>query len=141
MITQNVDGLHTRAIEHIWNEKRIEERMLELHGTIYVSFVRLRLPSLLWGFVRILCASNGIQTLFEQFLVVLVLFMFPPPVIPDGVCFGTGMRYAPWTCGCRVQDQTGSIHVRKLYNCYPLRILGSPHYLKGGEQILVSLAR
>ncbi|KAI0314813.1 DHS-like NAD/FAD-binding domain-containing protein [Amylostereum chailletii] len=35
LITQNVDGLHNRAIEHVWDEERIRERVLELHGTIY----------------------------------------------------------------------------------------------------------
>jgi len=36
LITQNVDGLHLKALAHIWNPSRIQERILELHGTLHV---------------------------------------------------------------------------------------------------------
>lgn len=44
LITQNVDGLHRKAISGVpgWDEKRMDARILELHGTLRVS-----LPTLL----------------------------------------------------------------------------------------------
>lgn len=36
LITQNVDGLHHKALAHVWNERRLRERVLELHGTLHV---------------------------------------------------------------------------------------------------------
>lgn len=36
LITQNVDGLHHKAIRRVWDEETIKERMLELHGSIFV---------------------------------------------------------------------------------------------------------
>ena len=36
IITQNVDGLHRKAIQHIWDEQRRQEGILELHGTLHV---------------------------------------------------------------------------------------------------------
>ncbi|KIJ65549.1 hypothetical protein HYDPIDRAFT_27550 [Hydnomerulius pinastri MD-312] len=35
LVTQNVDGLHRKAISHLWDQSRIEERILELHGTLH----------------------------------------------------------------------------------------------------------
>ncbi|KAI0730753.1 DHS-like NAD/FAD-binding domain-containing protein [Earliella scabrosa] len=35
IITQNVDGLHRKAIQHIWDEQRMQEGILELHGTLH----------------------------------------------------------------------------------------------------------
>ncbi|KAK7685667.1 hypothetical protein QCA50_011011 [Cerrena zonata] len=34
LITQNVDGLHDKAIAHLWNENTTRERILELHGSL-----------------------------------------------------------------------------------------------------------
>ncbi|KAI0372615.1 DHS-like NAD/FAD-binding domain-containing protein, partial [Pilatotrama ljubarskyi] len=35
LITQNVDGLHHKAISHVWDESRRAEGILELHGTLH----------------------------------------------------------------------------------------------------------
>ncbi|KAH0836736.1 DHS-like NAD/FAD-binding domain-containing protein [Lanmaoa asiatica] len=35
IVTQNVDGLHRRAVTHIWDDARIDGRILELHGTLH----------------------------------------------------------------------------------------------------------
>ncbi|KAI6149522.1 DHS-like NAD/FAD-binding domain-containing protein [Pisolithus tinctorius] len=35
LITQNVDGLHRKAIAHVWHDNLINERMLELHGSLH----------------------------------------------------------------------------------------------------------
>ncbi|OAX39619.1 DHS-like NAD/FAD-binding domain-containing protein [Rhizopogon vinicolor AM-OR11-026] len=35
LITQNVDGLHHKAIAHLWEPHRIREHTLELHGTLH----------------------------------------------------------------------------------------------------------
>ncbi|KAI8996617.1 DHS-like NAD/FAD-binding domain-containing protein [Trametes punicea] len=35
IITQNVDGLHHKAIHHVWDEPRRKEGILELHGTLH----------------------------------------------------------------------------------------------------------
>ncbi|KAH9913973.1 DHS-like NAD/FAD-binding domain-containing protein [Epithele typhae] len=35
LITQNVDGLHAKAVERFWPKSRIEEQILELHGTLH----------------------------------------------------------------------------------------------------------
>lgn len=35
LITQNVDGLHHKALAHVWSRRDLEERMLELHGTLH----------------------------------------------------------------------------------------------------------
>ncbi|KAF8448923.1 DHS-like NAD/FAD-binding domain-containing protein [Boletus edulis BED1] len=35
LITQNVDGLHRRAIDHLWDDARTDARILELHGTLH----------------------------------------------------------------------------------------------------------
>jgi len=35
LITQNVDGLHHKAISTIWNRSQMDGRMLELHGTLH----------------------------------------------------------------------------------------------------------
>jgi hypothetical protein len=40
LITQNVDGLHLKALAHIWNPSRIQEKILELHGTLHVLFYK-----------------------------------------------------------------------------------------------------
>ncbi|KZT07293.1 DHS-like NAD/FAD-binding domain-containing protein [Laetiporus sulphureus 93-53] len=34
LVTQNVDGLHHKAISHVWDNARMEERILELHGRL-----------------------------------------------------------------------------------------------------------
>lgn len=36
LITQNVDGLHHKAIAHLWDPHLIQEHLLELHGTLHV---------------------------------------------------------------------------------------------------------
>jgi len=35
LITQNVDGLHHKAIKRVWSESRIEKSILELHGSLF----------------------------------------------------------------------------------------------------------
>ncbi|GBE89592.1 DHS-like NAD/FAD-binding domain-containing protein [Sparassis latifolia] len=35
LITQNVDGLHHKALERVWDRKTMEGRILELHGTLH----------------------------------------------------------------------------------------------------------
>ncbi|KAL7280418.1 hypothetical protein ACG7TL_005346 [Trametes sanguinea] len=35
VITQNVDGLHHKAIHHVWNAERRKKGILELHGTLH----------------------------------------------------------------------------------------------------------
>ncbi|KAN0088384.1 DHS-like NAD/FAD-binding domain containing protein [Tylopilus felleus] len=35
LITQNVDGLHRKAIAPLWNDARIDAHVLELHGTLH----------------------------------------------------------------------------------------------------------
>jgi NAD+-dependent protein deacetylase sirtuin 4 len=37
LVTQNVDGLHHRAISSVWSEEETRRRVLELHGTLFVS--------------------------------------------------------------------------------------------------------
>lgn len=39
LITQNVDGLHHKALSKIWDKRQMEERILELHGSLHVSRV------------------------------------------------------------------------------------------------------
>ncbi|KAI0720624.1 DHS-like NAD/FAD-binding domain-containing protein [Fomitopsis betulina] len=34
IVTQNVDGLHHKAISHVWSEGRMQEQILELHGQL-----------------------------------------------------------------------------------------------------------
>src|ERR1700753_2520553 len=36
LITQNVDGLHVKAIRPFWDTSRIRNNILELHGTLFV---------------------------------------------------------------------------------------------------------
>lgn len=36
LVTQNVDGLHHKAIAHLWEPERIQKQILELHGTLHV---------------------------------------------------------------------------------------------------------
>ncbi|KAL0953867.1 hypothetical protein HGRIS_005041 [Hohenbuehelia grisea] len=35
IITQNVDGLHHKAISHVWNRNQLDSGILELHGTLH----------------------------------------------------------------------------------------------------------
>ncbi|TFY69331.1 hypothetical protein EVG20_g3189 [Dentipellis fragilis] len=35
IVTQNVDGLHHKAIHRVWDKERMHERILELHGTLF----------------------------------------------------------------------------------------------------------
>ncbi|KAA1470223.1 DHS-like NAD/FAD-binding domain-containing protein [Dentipellis sp. KUC8613] len=35
LVTQNVDGLHHKAIRRVWDQERMHERILELHGTLF----------------------------------------------------------------------------------------------------------
>ncbi|KAG1774100.1 DHS-like NAD/FAD-binding domain-containing protein [Suillus placidus] len=35
LVTQNVDGLHHKAIAHLWEPDHIQKQMLELHGTLH----------------------------------------------------------------------------------------------------------
>jgi hypothetical protein len=37
LITQNVDGLHHAALRRVFSEPEIDRRILELHGSIFVS--------------------------------------------------------------------------------------------------------
>ena len=37
LITQNVDGLHHAALRHSPSEAEVDTRILELHGSIFVS--------------------------------------------------------------------------------------------------------
>lgn len=39
IVTQNVDGLHHKAISHVWSEGRMQEQILELHGQLRVSLL------------------------------------------------------------------------------------------------------
>lgn len=36
LITQNVDGLHHKAIKHAWGSSMMQDGILELHGTLHV---------------------------------------------------------------------------------------------------------
>ena len=36
IITHNVDGLHHKAIKHLWDKTKREQGILELHGTLHV---------------------------------------------------------------------------------------------------------
>ena len=36
LITQNVDGLHHKALARVWDASRMKEGILELHGTLHV---------------------------------------------------------------------------------------------------------
>lgn len=38
LVTQNVDGLHHKAIAHLWEPDHIRKQILELHGTLHVRF-------------------------------------------------------------------------------------------------------
>jgi NAD-dependent SIR2 family protein deacetylase len=38
LVTQNVDGLHHKAIAHLWEPDHIQKQILELHGTLHVRF-------------------------------------------------------------------------------------------------------
>ncbi|TCD71735.1 hypothetical protein EIP91_005501 [Steccherinum ochraceum] len=35
LITQNVDGLHHKALANVWDQSTLEDRILELHGTLH----------------------------------------------------------------------------------------------------------
>lgn len=35
LVTQNVDGLHHKAIAHLWEPEHIQKQILELHGTLH----------------------------------------------------------------------------------------------------------
>ncbi|KAH7915278.1 DHS-like NAD/FAD-binding domain-containing protein [Hygrophoropsis aurantiaca] len=35
LVTQNVDGLHGKAIAHLWGQSQLREKILELHGTLH----------------------------------------------------------------------------------------------------------
>jgi len=37
LITQNVDGLHHAALRRVLPESEVDQRILELHGSIFVS--------------------------------------------------------------------------------------------------------
>ena len=37
LVTQNVDGLHHKALSRVWDERKSREGILELHGTLHVS--------------------------------------------------------------------------------------------------------
>lgn len=41
LITQNVDGLHHKALSDVWNPTTMQERILELHGSLHVSYNHL----------------------------------------------------------------------------------------------------
>ena len=44
LITQNVDGLHHKAVAKIWHKAIMQNRILELHGTLFVcKYSRLAL--------------------------------------------------------------------------------------------------
>jgi len=44
LITQNVDGLHHAALRHILPEPEVDRRILELHGSIFVSPLLVSVP-------------------------------------------------------------------------------------------------
>lgn len=37
LVTQNVDGLHHKSLRDVWDEAKMKERILELHGTLHAS--------------------------------------------------------------------------------------------------------
>lgn len=61
LITQNVDGLHHKSLAHVWDVKRMKERILELHGSLHVRICQLRSSScslLIYTRQKVHC-SNG----------------------------------------------------------------------------------
>ena len=44
LITQNVDGLHHAALRHARSEAEVDTRILELHGSLFVSPFRPLCP-------------------------------------------------------------------------------------------------
>ena len=40
LITQNVDGLHIKALRPFWDASKIRNNILELHGTLFVCWSR-----------------------------------------------------------------------------------------------------
>jgi|SRR6267142_4816933 len=45
LITQNVDGLHHAALRRVFSEPEVDRRILELHGSIFVSPIPSPLPN------------------------------------------------------------------------------------------------
>jgi NAD+-dependent protein deacetylase sirtuin 4 len=41
LITQNVDGLHHKAIKQTWDDDKIEKAILELHGKLRACLIQL----------------------------------------------------------------------------------------------------
>lgn len=42
LITQNVDGLHHKALARVWDAAQLRAGILELHGTLHVSICAAR---------------------------------------------------------------------------------------------------
>lgn len=41
LITQNVDGLHHKALSQVWDTFTMQQRILELHGSLHVRLLPL----------------------------------------------------------------------------------------------------
>lgn len=52
LITQNVDGLHHKALADVWDESRMKQQMLELHGTLHVGLPPLPLTVRYGSYMR-----------------------------------------------------------------------------------------
>jgi NAD-dependent SIR2 family protein deacetylase len=42
LITQNVDGLHVKALRPFWDASKVRNHILELHGTLFVRRLTVR---------------------------------------------------------------------------------------------------
>lgn len=59
LITQNVDTLHRKALSHTWGPVQLDQKILELHGTLQVSLPCIWYSLALIMTIKRVCCSNG----------------------------------------------------------------------------------
>ena len=77
IITQNVDGLHRKAIAHLWDDVRMDEGIIELHGTLHVSPAWHPLGRVLTG-IRVYIVNSVMSSAETSSKIGY------PPAIPNG---------------------------------------------------------
>ncbi|KAI0769198.1 DHS-like NAD/FAD-binding domain-containing protein [Irpex lacteus] len=111
LITQNVDGLHHKALADVWDPSTIEERILELHGTLHKVHCSHGHTVDRDTFQDRLSAANP---QWKAFADELESTNQKPRTNPDGdVVLGEGVRYdtfkVPECPECLLQEERNSI--------------------------------
>ncbi|EMD39258.1 hypothetical protein CERSUDRAFT_112916 [Gelatoporia subvermispora B] len=111
LVTQNVDGLHHKALAHVWDQSRMQERILQLHGTLHKVNCKFGHVTDRGIFQDMLSASNP---QWKAFTDELELTGKKPRTNPDGDVVLEGVEFdtfiVPDCPSCLEEGRRNSVH-------------------------------